>query len=184
MPDLCGHMPERIMHRLPVRGCAAAALVLMTALALGGCAAPEAGEAGRVALVLRGPGGTVQQACVRLRERISNGEQVLLDSGWQVSLDAGNPMGSIVCAIDGEGCRFPAEGCFCQCSQLGSCSYWSYFTQGADGQWAYSPLGARAQPAVAGDVHAWIWVTGTSAEPGAQQALLPAVTFDEVCPPG
>ena len=92
-------------------------------------------------------------------------------------------MGSIVCAIDGEGCRFPAEACFCQCNRLGSCSYWAYFTQGPGGLWAYSPLGARAQPVREGDLHAWIWVSGTSAEPGAQQTLLPEVTFDEICFP-
>jgi hypothetical protein len=108
---------------------------------------------------------------------------VLLDAGWEVSLDAANPMGSIVCAIDGEGCRFPAEACFCQCNRLGSCSYWAYFTQGPGGLWAYSPLGARAQPVREGDLHAWMWVSGTSAEPGAQQALLPEVTYDEICPP-
>jgi hypothetical protein len=158
-------------------------LILLAAVTLSGCRAPAPPDGGRAALVLRGPSGRTQQACVRLRGDESNGEQVLLDAGWEVSLDAANPMGSIVCAIDGEGCRFPAESCFCQCNSLGSCSYWAYFTQGADGQWAYSPLGARAQPVREGDLHAWIWVTGTSAEPGAQQALLPEVTFDEICPP-
>jgi hypothetical protein len=159
------------------------ALVLLAAAAVSGCGAPAPSDGGRAALVLRGPSGRLEQACVRLREQESNGEQVLLDSGWQVSLDAANPMGSIVCAIDGEGCRFPAEACFCQCNSLGSCSYWAYFTQGTGGLWAYSPLGARAQPVREGDLHAWIWVSGTSAEPGAQQALLPEVTFDEICPP-
>lgn len=159
-------------------------LILLVAAALSGCRAPAPPNAGRAALVVRGPSGGVQQACVQLRGDKSNGEQVLLDAGWEVSLDAANSMGSIVCAIDGEGCRFPAEGCFCECNSLGSCSYWAYFTHGADGQWVYSPLGARAQPVRDGDLHAWVWVSSTSSEPGALQARLPEVTFDDVCPPG
>ena len=159
-------------------------VVLLAAGILSGCGAPATTDGGRAALVLRGPGGSVQQACVLLRGSRTNGEQFLLDSGWVVSLDAANPMGSIVCSIEGQGCRFPAEDCFCQCGNLGSCSYWAYFISGADGQWTYSPLGARSQPVHDGDLHAWVWVSGTSTEPGAQQALLPDLTFEEVCPPG
>jgi hypothetical protein len=167
----------------PIRG-AAFPILLLAAGLLSSCGAPVPTNAGRAALVLRGPDGDVQQACVLLRGSRTNGEQLLLDSGWEVSLDATNPMGSIVCSIEGQGCRFPAEDCFCQCGSLGSCSYWAYFISGADGAWTYSPLGARAQPVQDGDLHAWVWVSGTSAEPGAQQALLPDLTFGEVCPPG
>lgn len=163
---------------------AAIPVVLLAAGMLVGCGTAAPTESGRAALVLRGPDGSVQQACVLLRGSRTNGEQLLLDSGWEVSLDAANPMGSIVCSIEAQGCQFPAEDCFCQCANLGSCSYWAYFVSGAEGQWTYSPLGARSQPVRAGDLHAWVWVSGTSTEPGAQQALLPELTFEEVCPPG
>ena len=159
-------------------------VILLAAGILSGCRAPVATDGGRAALVLRGPDGSVQQACVLLRGSRTNGEQLLLDSGWEVSLDAANPMGSIVCSIDGQGCRFPEESCFCQCGNLGSCSYWAYFVSGADGEWTYSSLGARSQAVRDGDLHAWVWVSGTSAEPGSQQALLPDLTFEQVCPAG
>jgi hypothetical protein len=158
--------------------------ILLAAATLSGCGTAAPTQGGRAALVLRGPEGSVQQACVLLRDSRTNGEQLLLDSGWEVALDAANPMGSIVCSIEGQGCRFPAEDCFCQCADLGSCSYWAYFISGADGAWTYSPLGARSQPVRDGDLHAWVWVSGAGGEPEAQQDLLPTLSFDEVCPPG
>ncbi|MCJ7512160.1 MAG: hypothetical protein MUO23_04245, partial [Anaerolineales bacterium] len=156
---------------------------VVLAAGLAGCRPAAPIEAGRAALVLRGPAGRLQRACVRLTGDSTNGEQLLLDSGWEVSLDAANPMGSIVCAIDGEGCSFPAEKCFCQCSTLGTCRYWAYFTLGPDGRWVYSPLGARAQPVINGDLHAWVWVSGASSAPGTLEALLPDLRFADVCPP-
>jgi hypothetical protein len=156
--------------------------VALVAACLTGCQPATLTEPGQAGLVVRGPSGVTRQACVPLTGKETNGENLLLATGWDVTLDASNTMGSIICSIEGEGCDYPAEKCFCQCSALGSCSYWAYFTMSQDGQWVYSPLGPRAQPVLDEDLHAWVWVSGTSSAPGAQQALLPSVRFSDVCP--
>jgi chemotaxis protein CheC len=49
-------------------------------------------------------------------------------------------MGATICRIDGEGCNFPTESCFCQC-QGSPCIYWSYWRL-TEGEWRYSNIGA------------------------------------------
>ena len=151
--------------------------------AVSACGSSSSGAFGRAALILQTPDGNTQQRCVSFNDSEITGEELLLRSGWDVTLEAGNPMGSIICSIDRQGCVYPEEKCFCACANLGSCSYWAYFTQTEAGQWVYSPLGARAQKVMDGDVHAWAWVTGSSNMPGQDLPSLPALTFDSVCPP-
>jgi hypothetical protein len=163
---------------------ATAVLLALAATLLAGCApgspAP-ASPAGRVALIVVGADGSTRQACVTLEGGEATGRQLLESAGLPVVLDDRNAMGALVCSIDGLGCGYPAEACFCQCEQLGSCTYWAYFTRTPPGDWTYSTQGVSAQPVRPGEVHAWIWLdaskTGTEAV-----GLLPKLEFAQVCP--
>lgn len=162
----------------------AAFLLALAAMMLAGCAPaplPGASGAGRAALIVVGADGLTRQACVTLEGGEATGRQLLEGAGFPVVLDDRNAMGALVCSIDGQGCDYPAEACFCQCEQLGSCTYWAYFVRTPPGDWTYSALGVSAQPVRSGEVHTWIWLdaskTGTDAV-----GLLPDVGFDQVCP--
>jgi hypothetical protein len=63
----------------------------------------------------------------------------LARSGLELSIEA-NSMGATLCQIDGEGCAYPQQSCFCQCTGK-SCLYWSYWKL-VDGEWVYSNAGA------------------------------------------
>jgi hypothetical protein len=86
-------------------------------------------------------------------------------------------MGATVCALDGEGCSFPREACFCQC-QGRECTYWSYWQQNEGGAWQYSGAGAGNTRVRDGAVEGWVWGSGSVTEAPAP----PPVTFAEICP--
>jgi hypothetical protein len=162
-------------------------LVLATAalpLVLSGCgpaSAPMTAPDGHAALIIVGPDGSTRQTCVALPAGEPSGRTLLEQSALPVTLDDRNAMGALVCAIDGQGCDYPAEPCLCQCVQLGTCSYWAYFVRTPPGEWTYSVQGVSAQPARPGELHAWIWLDAmrTSTE---ALGLLPMVSFEAVCP--
>ncbi len=125
--------------------------------------------------------GSVRQACVRFPEAQINGETLLERAGLNPSVDATNPMGALVCSIEGQGCKFPSEPCFCSCAKLGTCSYWGYFTQDQSGTWTYAPQGASARVVHDGDLDGWIWLQTSSAAAPTQPGL-PSVHLADVCP--
>jgi len=159
-------------------------LLALAAALLTGCAPvspTEAPPAGRAALIVVGSGGDPRQACVTLEGGETTGRELLEGSGLPVVLDDRNAMGALVCSIDSLGCDDPAEPCFCQCEQLGNCTYWAYFVRTPPGDWTYSAQGVSAQPVRPGEVHAWIWLDASTA--GTQAVgLPPEVEFDQVCP--
>jgi hypothetical protein len=175
-PDALGEAKSHasLVHLTSV-GLLSAAFTLLAA-----CSSSAARNAagGRAGLLVVEPDGSLRRACVQFDGPQTTGEGLLQRSGLAVSLDAGNPMGVLVCSIDHQGCDFPSQQCFCQCRTLGSCAYWAYFLLGTDGKWAYASQGARAQVVRDGDMNAWVWLTPGA---GAQAAGLPSVTFAQVC---
>lgn len=148
------------------------------------CSPLEAGEdVNQAGLVIQHGNGQITTACVAFSEASISGEELLLRSGLEYSIDAGNPMGTLVCSLDGEGCDFPAQDCFCRCRGAGGCRYWAYFNQTDSGEWRYSPLGASVRNLEHGDMDAWIWITSTSR---GEEAIPPGINdyvFGEICPP-
>ncbi len=132
----------------------------------------------RAGLVVQHGDGTVRVACVTFEEPEISGAELLRRSGLDVVVAVES--GLMVCAIEGEGCQYPAEPCFCQCQGQGPCTYWSYWHLDSQrGEWAYSSLGAGAYKVRNGDVDGWRWGSGT---PGRASAP-PVMTFEEVCGP-
>ena len=112
--------------------------------------------------------------CVHFNEPSISGTE-LLDRAGVSYLAQSSGIGAAVCKLDGEGCDYPAEDCFCHCKGA-DCAYWAYQHLRA-GTWVYSQLGAAASTIRPGDVDGWAWGKG-SLQAGAQPPLL---TFEQVC---
>lgn len=153
----------------------------LLASALGACqAAPEVPASGRAGLIVGLPDGSFATACVPLEGSQLSGHDLLLASGLSLSIDATNPMGPLVCAIEGQGCDFPAEDCLCACRGFGGCSYWAYFNWDEEGGWRYSALGAGMRQVDDGALDAWIWLDRSL--PGGELPVPPPeLTFAAIC---
>ena len=107
--------------------------------------------------------------CLTFPEERLSGLQLLSRSGLNVAT-----WGTAVCRIEGVGCDYPVERCFCQCL-ASPCRFWSYW-QWQDGRWVYSQVGASQRGVRNGDIDGWVWGDGQvppSMEPSA-----------DACPPG
>lgn len=116
--------------------------------------------------------------CMDLDDGETTGIQLLEQAGVNFIADYGNSMGAAVCSIDGVGCAFPSQDCFCRC-QGAECTYWSYhrLDPGAE-TWIYSQFGAGQTAVAPGSVEAWIWAEGQS---GSSALQPPTVTFADIC---
>ena len=118
--------------------------------------------------------------CIPFEEPSITGVELLQRSGVTTIVDPSSSFGQAVCKIDGEGCDYPLEDCFCQCQNLGeNCVYWAYYHL-VDGQWEYSGEGAGTYRVHDGDVEGWAWGPGTAGS-GTEPPVIP---FDQICPTG
>lgn len=134
----------------------------------------SAQEENRAGLVVVHGDGSIVTQCISFVEESISGAELLTRSQLDLSVEASS-MGATICRIDGEGCDFPTEACFCQC-QGSPCIYWSYWRLDA-GEWRYSNVGAGGAIVRNGDVEGWRWGQGTVDNAEAP----PIVTFEQVC---
>jgi hypothetical protein len=133
-------------------------------------------DATRAGVVVAYPGGEVREACVDLPAGGATGMDLLRLAGFDAVAEV-TSLGSKVCSIDGAGCDYPAEPCWCECRSLGAeCTYWIYHQMRESG-WVYSALGASARRVQPGEVDGWAWGAGGEGFGAAP----PPRTFDEVC---
>lgn len=172
-------MLDRRFSRITL--CLALVLVSLTLAGLssaqGGEPTPTTGPA-RAAVVIQAQGKT-DTYCVDVPDSGATGLHALQATGRDLNVMAG-PLGAAVCRLEGQGCSYPAEHCFCQC-QGASCRYWAYFFLNESGDWQYSGMGAAGRPLHNGAVEGWLWSDGSSQTPTGR---LPAVTFDSICGAG
>lgn len=129
----------------------------------------------RAGLIIRYGEGHIQTACVSFDELEISGEQLLMRSGLAATIDYNAGLGGAVCSIDGLGCSYPADDCFCQCTGA-DCQYWAYYLHTDDG-WHYSQLGASSVTVSDGDVQSWSWGPGNFAS-GTEP---PQISFAKIC---
>jgi hypothetical protein len=153
------------------------ALALFLSLALG-AALVQAQDPQRVGLVVA-HGEQVVQRCIEFTEPDLNGYELLERSGLEIKVDVSGGMDVAICRIDGQGCDYPAEDCFCQC-QGNACQFWIYWHL-RDGQWQSSNVSASSYQVRHGDVEGWVWGEGG---PDGSGASPPPVRFEEICAPG
>lgn len=131
-------------------------------------------EENRAGLVIVHSNGSVASQCIAFAEESITGAELLARSGVDLAVEASS-LGGTICRIDGEGCDFPQESCFCQC-QGSPCIYWSYWRR-AEGAWRYSNAGAGNTSVTDGAVEGWRWGPGTVDQAEAP----PDLTFEELC---
>ncbi len=119
--------------------------------------------------------GRIEQQCVAFGEESISGYELLQRAGLTLNVEAG-AIGAAVCAINGEGCSYPAESCFCRC-QSSPCVYWSYWRRQPNGDWRYQVLGAANSQVRDGAVEGWRWAAG----PVDAIQPPPQVQFDQLC---
>jgi hypothetical protein len=142
-----------------------------------GPAAALADEGHQAGLVVRMEDGQVLTRCISFREDELTGAELLTRSDLEVILDPAGFMGITICQIEGEGCTFPEEPCFCQCMGGGECAYWNYYYRDSgEDDWVYSALGAALHRARDGSVEAWVWGDGRTPPDD-------ALTFAAICAP-
>ena len=137
-------------------------LLLLATFGLPG--ATMADEPNQAGLVVDFGDGRVETRCISFDEDEITGADLLLTySGFEMVIDASSGMGITVCQLEGEGCAYPSEHCFCQCMGGGACAYWNYFyREPGSSEWTYSALGAVLRKVRHGSVEAWVWGNGTT----------------------
>jgi len=159
-------------------GLAASVLLLICFGIISPVAAQQGGN--QAGLLIQFGDGSVFTACVDLGpDGEMTGEELLRALGLSTLIDYNSGFGGgTVCKIGNQGCNFPAEHCFCQCTMKPGdpCIYWTYFFQ-PDGQWRYSNLGISSLVARPGDVQGWVWGPGGSGT----GTLPPHITFEQIC---
>lgn len=137
--------------------------------------AAQADSPNRAGLIVAHDGKVIKK-CVEFSEEEINGYELLRRAGLELNVDANSGMGAAICRIDGTGCSYPEENCFCQCQGAG-CRFWIYWHL-ANGGWQFSGLGASNASVRHGDVQGWIWGEGSPNTGGMQP---PLVIFEEIC---
>lgn len=130
-------------------------------------------QAGSAGLVVQNPDGTVVTECVEFTGATITGYELLQFSSLAFTADDSSHFGAAICSIEGVGCDYPAESCFCQCAGGATCNYWSYWLQSRDGSWTSSHVGASTSRVRDGSVNGWAFGDG-SAPPL-------SISFDEIC---
>jgi hypothetical protein len=155
----------------PLGGLLLAAFLLLLVLPVG------AQEPARAGLVVQFDEGRIETRCLDVPGEGLKGFDLLQASGLEIVADVSGGMGVSICRIEGQGCAFPAQHCFCQCMGGAGCAYWNYFYREPGSEtWTYSPLGAVLRTVRPGAVEAWVWGDGTT-PPAA------GLTFEAVCQP-
>ena len=153
-------------------------VVVGLVLLLAAVPAPLAAQTPRAGLVVMHGDGHTLTRCVDLPAASISGVELLVSSGLDLSLDASGGIGAAICRVDGEGCTYPQDDCFCQC-QGAPCIYWSYWRRNGD-SWTYSSLGASNTTVSDGALEAWVWNTGTIGRSADHEP--PNLRFEDVCP--
>lgn len=150
-------------------------LLACCALATAPRALAQDGEANRAGLVIQFGEERVEARCVEFQAPEISGADLLKQSGLDAIVDPSSGLGITVCRIEGQGCEYPSQPCFCQCSGSGPCAYWNYFYRDPGSvEWTYAPLGALLHKVRPGSVDAWVWGNG-------QVAPAAELSFEAVC---
>jgi hypothetical protein len=160
--------------------CVLVIVVLALVVGLAGLADQAAAQGpDKVGLVVKFGDGSVFTDCIEFTGPGMTGEDILDRSGLSLVKDFSFGLGAAICKIEDDGCDYPQEHCFCQCTGEPPCQYWAYYHQ-EDDEWVYSGRGVSGHTVQAGDVEGWAWGDG---EAGESDVEPPLISFEELCVP-
>lgn len=117
--------------------------------------ASSSAQQGQAGVVVQFADGSYVARCVSFEGDSISGLDLLLQSGLSTSRS-----GSVICRIENNGCNYPEEPCFCQCSgSTQGCSFWSYW-QWHEEHWTFASSGAADHHLHSGEVDGWHWPSG------------------------
>lgn len=149
-------------------------LLLLLTIGLPQLSRAQPMQTNHAGLIIRHGDGRIITACVAFDEPNISGITLLDRAG--INYLAQNTNGNAaICQLDGEGCSYPADDCFCHCKGA-ECAYWAYQHLNG-GRWNYATSGASSATVSPGHVEGWAWGTGTI-QTGAQP---PVLTFEQIC---
>jgi hypothetical protein len=117
--------------------CAMGLLVLAVLL---GALPAQAAKAG---IVVDLGNGNVITECVKFHAPTITAFDLLQLSGLEFTFQNFGSLGAAICSIDGAGCQFPAEACFCQCTGTGPCNFFGFYKL-QNGQFVFSDVGVSS----------------------------------------
>lgn len=172
--------------RLLLLGLALLAVVVYAGATHDGTWAQDSGP-NRAGIVILFGNGEAYAQCVSFSEPSISGYELLnrlRDYGVVPVAWPRVGMGAAVCKISDarrqNGCDYPADDCFCQCTNpSGNCQYWAYYHQ-QNGAWVYSDVGGGGWQITNGMVDGWAWGAGELNRSG---AVPPLLSFDQICVP-
>ena len=135
-----------------------------------------AGGVNQAALIVRHVDGSIQTRCLTFTEPSITGEELLRRSGLTVIVNYSSGLGGAVCSINGDGCQYPVQDCFCHCQGI-QCEYWAYY-HWAQGGWQYSSVGATGYQVSDGMLEGWSWGPG---DYGTSGTMPPQIGFSDIC---
>lgn len=140
----------------------------------------RAQDESRAGLVIQHGDGSVITQCIHFTGESTSGYNLLAAADLDLNIAVSGSAGVAICRIDNEGCTYPQDQCFCECTGT-PCTYWNYWKKDADA-WAHSSLGAVTSVVVDGDVDAWSWSTIDDLA-DAPDTPPPLYTFADICEP-
>lgn len=150
--------------------------------ALGPCAGVANAEGvKRAGLVVQFERRPAREFCVAFSESSITGFDLLQRSGLALTFQDYGGGNVAVCAIEGDGCAYPRQACFCRCTNLSDCTMWGYYRMDAAATtWTFSEEGAGVARVRDGDVNGWRW--GKHSTTGGQAP--DATTLSAICAEG
>ena len=112
------------------------------------------------------------QVC-QLRRAAISGEELLNRSGMTVVLNSNAGLGGAVCSINGYGCAYPTQDCFCKCQ--GSSASIGLTIIGRARAWQYSQVGPTGYQVKNGALEGWSWGQGNFSS----GTIPPTVKFED-----
>jgi len=150
-------------------------VMLMLMIGLLPASVSAQGGGNRAALVVRAGDGSVQTKCVSFPEPAISGEELLNRSGMTVVINPNFGSGGAVCSINGYGCAYPSQDCFCKCQGV-KCEHWAYY-HWVGGAWQYSQVGPTGFQVKNGALEGWSWGQGNFSS----GTIAPTVKFEDIC---
>jgi len=136
--------------------------IAMALLLLIGTLAAAPASAARAGIVVDLGNGTVLTECVHFGGPTITAFDLLQRSDLAFTFQNFGSLGAAICSIDGVGCQFPAEACFCQCTGTGPCNFFGFFKL-QNGQFVFSDVGVSSSILRNKDVVAFAFGDGSAA---------------------